>query len=80
LLNIAEDKLNDDAFVEVVFSKAYELACPGQDCTEAGMVPELPSVAKSANSEETATLPRRKLSPPNYLHCRYQIQKRLHRR
>lgn len=25
LLNIAEDKLNDDAFVEVVFSKAYEL-------------------------------------------------------
>ena len=25
LLNIAEDKLSDDAFVEVVFSKAYEL-------------------------------------------------------
>ncbi|MEI9482376.1 hypothetical protein V5093_12035 [Enterobacter cancerogenus] len=25
LLNIAADKLNDDAFVEVVFSKAYEL-------------------------------------------------------
>lgn len=25
LLNIAEDKLNDDSFVEVVFSKAYEL-------------------------------------------------------
>ncbi|MGE5034974.1 MULTISPECIES: hypothetical protein [Yersinia] len=25
LLNIAEDKLNDDAFVESVFSKAYEL-------------------------------------------------------
>ncbi|MDM3410747.1 hypothetical protein OGW14_04205 [Citrobacter sp. Cb018] len=25
LLNIAEDKLSDDAFVEVVFNKAYEL-------------------------------------------------------
>lgn len=25
LLNIAEDKLSDDAFVEVIFNKAYEL-------------------------------------------------------
>jgi hypothetical protein len=57
LLNIAEDKLMMMLLLKLFSAKHMSFACPSQDCTEAGMVFELPAVTKSSNSEEITTLP-----------------------